>query len=85
MLAVYISTLHGLWLCSLVRRSSFRCEVAFSPSSLQKACLCMCIHNCTSREPAYLLQGKRVCLVQPLNEGLMHGTGLPLSTFDIEI
>jgi hypothetical protein len=47
MLAVY---LHGLWLCSLVRRSSFRCEVAFSPSSLQKACLCMCIHNCTSRD-----------------------------------
>jgi hypothetical protein len=39
MLAAY---LHGLWLCLV--RSSFRCEVAFSPSSLQKACLYPQLH-----------------------------------------
>jgi hypothetical protein len=40
MLAAY---LHNLWLCSLVR-SPFRCEVAFSPSFLHKACLYPQLH-----------------------------------------
>jgi hypothetical protein len=51
MLAVY---LHGLWLCSLVR-SPFRCEVAFSPSSLQKACLYL-VSTTAHQGSQYLLQ-----------------------------
>ena len=71
MLAVY---LHDLWLCSLVR-SPFRCEVrggllAILPAESVR------VSTTAHQGSQYLLQGKRICLVQPLNKGLVAGAYL---------
>jgi hypothetical protein len=63
-----VACLYGLWLDNFVR-SSLRCKVAFSSSSLQKRCV----------YPQLDIKGASICcsageedmLVQSLNKGLM--------------